>query len=114
MPFELMYKCKVRLPIEIVTSPEEIDDPADVDTAEDVEQHMERMLNWADEINARVKENITKAQAIQKKVFDAKHRPPTFEVGDKVWVYNSRKDTRKSGTCSQPSGPASTTLWKYH
>ena len=38
--FELMYKRKARLPIEIVTSPEEIDDPADVDTAEDVERHM--------------------------------------------------------------------------
>ena len=35
-----MYKRKARLPIEIVTSPEEIDDPADVDTAEDVERHM--------------------------------------------------------------------------
>ena len=56
---------------------------------------MERMLKWADEINARAKENISKAQAIQKKVFDAKHRPPTFEVGDKVWVYNSRRTREK-------------------
>ena len=38
-----MYKRKAHLLIEIVTSPEEIDDPADVDT-EDVERHMERML----------------------------------------------------------------------
>ena len=60
-----MYKCKARPPIEIVTSPEEIDDKADVDTA-DVKRYMERMLNWADEINARVKENM-KAQESRRK-----------------------------------------------
>ena len=92
-PFELLYMRKARLPIEIVTSPLESTDPTTVD----VDQYMERMLLWADEVNAKAKENITQAQAVQKKVFDAKHQPPAFKVGDSVWVYNSRKDTRKGG-----------------
>ena len=25
------------------------------------------------------------------------HKPPTFQPGDKVWTYNSRKDTRQGG-----------------
>jgi len=41
-------------------------------------------------------ENITAAQAKQKKRFDLKHAPPpTFSVGDRVLKYNRRRDTRK-------------------
>ncbi len=64
---------------------------------EDLEQHMSSMLEWAENVNQRAKANIKKAQSKQKKQFDAKHRPPTFKVGDRVWMYNSRKDTRKGG-----------------
>ena len=55
------------------------------------------MIEWAEEVNAKAKSNIEKAQEKQKKQFDAKHKPPTFQPGDRVWVYNSRKDTRQGG-----------------
>ncbi len=58
---------------------------------------MESMLQWADKINTKAKENIKKAQAKQKKRYDAKHKKPDFNVGDKVWRYNSRKQTRQGG-----------------
>ncbi len=38
---------------------------------------------------------IEKAQQKQDIEYDAKHHPPTFKVGGKVWVYNSRKETRQ-------------------
>ncbi len=58
---------------------------------------MESMLQWADEINTKAKENIKKAQAKQKKRYDTKHKMPDFNVVDKVWCYNSRKQTRQGG-----------------
>ena len=64
---------------------------------EDLDAHMLAMIKWAEELNTKAKSNIEKAQAKQKQQFDAKHKPPTFQVGDKVWVYNSRKDTRQGG-----------------
>ena len=63
----------------------------------DLDAHMQAMIEWAEEVNAKAKSNIEKAQEKQKKQFDAKHKPPTFQPGDKVWVYNSRKDTRQGG-----------------
>lgn len=62
---------------------------------EDFDLHMNAMIEWSEEINTKAKTNIEKAQQKQKKEFDAKHRPPAFKIGDKVWVYNARKDTRK-------------------
>ncbi len=66
-------------------------------SANDLDEHMESMLQWADKINTKAKENIKKAQVKQKKRYDAKHKKPDFNVGDKVWRYNSRKQTRKGG-----------------
>ena len=99
-PFELLYKRKPRLPIEISTLPHGVDeDEAGMQEvkAEDLDAHMQVMIEWAEEVNAKAKSNIEKAQEKQKKQFDAKHKPPTFQPGDKVWVYNSRKDTRQGG-----------------
>ena len=63
----------------------------------DLDAHMQAMIEWAEEVNGKAKSNIEKAQEKQKKQFDAKHKPPTFQPGDNVWVYNSRKDTRQGG-----------------
>ncbi len=68
-----------------------------IPSANDLDEHMESMLQWADEINTKAKENIKKAQAKQKKRYDTKHKKPVFNVGDKVWRYNSRKQTRQGG-----------------
>jgi len=40
------------------------------------------------------KENISNAQARQKKAFDLKRKKPEYNVGDKVLRYNRRRDTR--------------------
>lgn len=58
---------------------------------------MKSMMEWTKNIQEKAKENINEAQKKQKQYFDAKHRPPTFKVGDKVWLFNSRKDTCKGG-----------------
>ncbi len=98
-PFELLYKRKPRLPIEMSTLPrgDGEDEANPAVTPECLEEHMEAMIKWAEAVNAKAKANIEKAQSKQKKEFDAKHLPSTFKVGDKVWVYNSRKDTRQGG-----------------
>ena len=57
--------------------------------AEDLDAHIQAIIEWAEEVNGKAKTNIEKSQEKQKKQFDAKHKPPTFEPGDKVWVYNS-------------------------
>jgi hypothetical protein len=51
----------------------------------DLDAHiLAEVVEWAEEVNAKAKSNIEKAQSKQKKQFDAKHKPPTFQVGDKV------------------------------
>ncbi len=45
-----------------------------IPSANDLDEHMESMLQWADEINTKAKENIKKAQAKQKKRYDTKHK----------------------------------------
>ena len=97
----MLYKRKPRLPLEVVTSPhEEIDEKQQTTEgaagyAPELDHHMEEMMKWAESVDSKAKANIEKAQKKQKKEYDAKHKPPTFKVGDRVWVYNARKDTRK-------------------
>ena len=66
-------------------------------STKDHEEYMKSMLLWAESLHQKVKENIQKAQTKQKKIYDARHKQPTFQVGDKVWQYNSRKQTRQGG-----------------
>jgi hypothetical protein len=70
--------------------PEEVQD-------EDLDRYMKSMLAWGEKVNESAKGNILKAQNEQKKRYDAKRKPPRFLVGDEVWRYNGRKDTRKGG-----------------
>ena len=64
---------------------------------EDIDEYINAVMKWAEEVDSIAKANIEKAQ---KKQLNAKHRPSTFKAGDKVWVYNARKDTRKGGKLS--------------
>ncbi len=58
---------------------------------------MKSMIDWAEKVNEKAKVNIESAQQKQKKRYDAKRKPPIFSIGEKVWKYNGRKDTRKGG-----------------
>ncbi len=67
-----------------------------IPSANDLDEHIKSMLQWADEINTKAKENIKKAQVKPKKRYDA-HKKPDFSVEDKIWRYNSCKQTRQGG-----------------
>ena len=41
------------------------------------------------------KSSIESSQQSQKKYFDARHQPPTYEVGDMVLLNNARRAQRK-------------------
>ena len=58
---------------------------------------MKSMLQWAEDVNKKALENITKAQKKQKIFYDTRHKKLTFQVGEMVWRYNSRKQTRQGG-----------------
>ena len=61
--------------------------------AEDLDAHMQAAIEWAEQVNAKRPNQTLKRFNLKRRVFDAKHKPPIFHVGDKVWIYNSRKDT---------------------
>ena len=92
-PFEIMYGMKARLPVDLVfedTSPS---------TDGDEEQLLLRVSNFADGLvmmreKEKANDNIKEAQAKQKKRFDMKHAPAMYEVGNKVFKYNRRHETR--------------------
>jgi len=42
-------------------------------------------------------DNICAAEETHKRHYDVKRRPPTFTIGDRVYRYNRRHDTRKGG-----------------
>ena len=61
------------------------------------DEYMKSMLQWAEDVNKKALENIKKAQKKQKIFYDTRHKKPTFQVGEMVWRYNSRKQTRQGG-----------------
>ena len=61
------------------------------------DEYMKSMLQWAEDVNKKALENIKKAQKKQKKIYDTRHKKPTFQIGEMVWQYNSRKQTRQGG-----------------
>ena len=70
----MLYKRKSRLPAEIVTSPHEENDEnwhtnegSKADYAADLDQHMEKMLKWAESVDSQAKSKIEKAQKKQNK-----------------------------------------------
>ena len=83
-PFELLYKRKARLPIEVTTSSickSTEDDGLEV-TTQQIDDHMKLMMDWTNKLHEKAKGNIIDAQKTQKKYFDAKHRPPAFKVSN--------------------------------
>ena len=62
-----------------------------------IEPYLHSMLGIKDKIHTLASENITKAQACQKKNFDKKHLIPTFQVGTKVLLKNMVRQARQGG-----------------
>ena len=59
--------------------------------------YLHSMLGIKDKIRTLASENITKAQARQKKKFDKRHLIPTFQVGTKVLLNNMVRQARQGG-----------------
>ena len=78
-PFEVLYGFKAKHPVELQF-------PAFQD------QLNERMP--LENIRQNARNNISQAQKKQKIRFDLKHKGCFFKVGEKVWKYNARRDTR--------------------
>jgi hypothetical protein len=63
-PFEILFKRKPRLPIEIASLTQEIedDDVGSEETMEQLDTYMNSMMGWTDELHTKAKENIARAQ----------------------------------------------------
>lgn len=85
-PFYIMYGREVKIPL----------DKDENKTT--LLQQMERLIEVFPRIRKQVKENIDRAQGKQKEYYDKKgKRKPTFEIGDKVLLYQAWKEKQWSG-----------------
>jgi hypothetical protein len=89
-PFKVLFGFNARQPIELTLPIPPL--------AENVEENV-------GSIRSKAQQNLGKAQQRQKKRYDLKHRGCLFKVGERVWKYNARRDTRK--------GDKLTPRWAY-
>lgn len=97
-PFQLMYGVQARLPVDL--QDQSTTDVGDED-AETFAKAVTTRAKTATDLLRKTRDeavkNIENAQATQKKQYDIKRRPATFDLGDRVLRYNRRRETRKGG-----------------
>ena len=99
-PFYLAFGRKAELPIE-----EELPVGGNiVPTDEEALEHRVKSLSTLATIQANAQKTIGRAQAKQKKYYDAAHEAPKYKVGDLVLLNNARRQTRK-GVSLHLAGP---------
>lgn len=101
-PFELLYGVGPRLPPDLQNAEDGKAEVEDEDEDEEafvnaVVARAEAVTKFIPAVRSEALENIEKAQGKQKRQYDLKRRPPCFDVGDRVYRYNRRRDTRKGG-----------------
>ena len=102
-PFLLMYGREARLPIDLTRVPSDI-----APDKLDFETKVQKMLELQKELHDKARINIEKAQARQKRQYDAKHNTNTnIKVGDKVLVQAMKNQGQKGGKLEPlfPGGP---------
>jgi len=67
------------------------------DFAERVVARAEVIRERMNSMRSTAHDNICATQKTQKRHYYVKRRPPTFSIGDRVYRYNCRRDTRKGG-----------------
>lgn len=62
---------------------------------EDINEHVTKFIELRKKLDVNVKGNVHKAQARQKKQYDARHQPGSYKVGQLVLLKNMRKLSKK-------------------
>jgi len=110
-PFFLLYGRNAKLPIECneedisVEADNDViaDDIIDDSAIDEMKKHLQAMNTVRAEVTPLVSENITQAQARQKRDYQARHKAKKqFNVGDKVLLWNLRRADRKGGRMQDP------------
>lgn len=84
-PFYLLYGPEPRLPIDVKLLPKESED-----LSSSVFEHRKRIVEKVELAKNIVKETIQRSQQKMKEYYDQKYKMPTFEVGQRVWVYTPK------------------------
>lgn len=96
-PFEVMFGRKARLPIDIDMDGPNVPEFSEA-TASEHQDSIELLTTKRREVLERVKVNIAKAQAKQKKQYDKKHAVPSaFRVGVRVLKKDFTRKKRRGG-----------------
>lgn len=95
----MVFHKEPRLPIDIDQSPDQMTDNSSPDTHDEdiITRYAKKMLQIQAEIAELAPQNIKKAQARQKKNFDKRHSPPSFEVGANILLKNVARQGRQGG-----------------
>ena len=84
-PFHVLYGREPRLPIDVKLLPTESED-----LSSSVFEHRKRIVEKVKLAQNIAKENIPHSQQKMKEYYDRKAKIPTFEVGQRVWVFTPK------------------------
>lgn len=90
-PFKVLYGREPRLPIDVKLLPKESED-----LWSSVFEHRKRIVEKVELAQNIAKENIQRSQQKMKEYYDQKAKMPTFEVGQRVWVYTPKTKKGRS------------------
>ena len=84
-PFYVLYGQEPRLPVDVKLLPKESED-----LSSSVFEHRKSVVEKVELAQNIAKENIQRSQQRMKEYYDQKSKMPTFEVGQRVWVYTPK------------------------
>ena len=84
-PFYVLYGREPRLPIDVKLLPTAPDD-----LTKSIFEHRKRIVEKVELAQNLAKENLQRSQQKMKDYYDQKSKQPTFEVGQRVWIYTPK------------------------
>ena len=91
-PYYMFFQQNMRLPIDAELQESTAD--AEVAHDGDIEQTVAALLKLREAAFEKAKENISKAQQVQKETYDRKHVQGELPLGTKVWLENTAQKQR--------------------